>query len=80
MNPEFGTLTDLRALVDGAHSKNMSVILDWVANHTSWDNPWITTHSDWYLKNAAGTIISPPGTGWNDVAQLILIVLKCDWK
>lgn len=70
VNPEFGTLADLRALVDGAHNKNMSVILDWVANHTSWDNAWITTHSDWYLKNAAGTIVSPPGTGWNDVAQL----------
>jgi glycosidase len=70
VNPEFGTLTDLRALVDGAHSRNMSVIIDWIANHTSWDNAWITTHSDWYLKNAAGTIVSPPGTGWNDVAQL----------
>jgi glycosidase len=70
VNPEFGNLNDLRLLVDGAHNRNMAVILDWVANHTSWDNPWITTHSDWYLKNAAGTIISPPGTGWNDVAQL----------
>ncbi len=70
VNPEFGTLADLRALVDGAHSKNMSVIIDWVANHTSWDNQWISSHSDWYMKNGSGTIISPPGTGWNDVAQL----------
>lgn len=70
INSEFGTLTDLRALVDGAHSKGMSIILDWVANHTAWDNPWIGAHSDWYLKNSAGSIISPPGTGWNDVAQL----------
>jgi glycosidase len=70
INAEFGTLNDLRALVDGAHSRNMSVILDWVANHTAWDNPWITTHHTWYMKNAAGTIISPPGMGWNDVAQL----------
>jgi glycosidase len=70
INSEFGTLTDLRALVDAAHSKNMSVILDWVANHTSWDNNWISSHSDWYLKNGAGAIISPPGMGWNDVAQL----------
>jgi len=70
INTEFGTLTDLRTLVDGAHSRNMSVILDWVANHTSWDNSWITTHPDWYLKNGSGAIISPPGMGWNDVAQL----------
>lgn len=70
INSEFGTLDDLRALVDGAHSRNMSVILDWIANHTSWDNSWITTHKDWYQQDAGGKIISPPGTGWNDVAQL----------
>ncbi len=70
VNPEFGTLTDLRALVDGAHSRNMSIILDWVANHTAWDNAWITTHKDWYLQDGGGNIVSPPNTGWNDVAQL----------
>jgi len=70
VNSEFGSLTDLRALVDGAHSRNMSVLLDWVANHTSWDHTWISTHNDWYQKNTAGAIISPPGMGWNDVAQL----------
>lgn len=70
VNPEFGSLSDLRALVDGAHTRNMSVILDWVANHTSWDNDWITRHKDWYLQDAGGNVVSPPGTGWNDVAQL----------
>jgi len=70
VNPEFGSLADLRALVDGAHSRNMSVLLDWVANHTAWDHPWISSHPDWYVRNGAGSIISPPGTGWNDVAQL----------
>ncbi|MEP6794122.1 MAG: alpha-amylase family glycosyl hydrolase [Saprospiraceae bacterium] len=70
VNPEFGTLTDLRSLVDDAHNRNMSVILDWVANHTAWDNEWTTTHKDWYLQDGSGNIVSPPGTGWNDVAQL----------
>ena len=70
VSAEFGTLADLRALVDGAHSRNMCVILDWVANHTAWDNPWISAHRDWYLQDASGNILSPPGTGWNDVAQL----------
>jgi glycosidase len=70
VNTEFGTLTDLHTLIDNAHSKNMSVILDWVANHTSWDNPWITSHRDWYLQDSLGNILSPPGMGWNDVAQL----------
>lgn len=70
INTEFGTLNDLRALVDGAHNRNMCVILDWVANHTAWDNPWISTHKDWYLQDAGGNVISPPNQGWSDVAQL----------
>ena len=67
---EFGTLADLRRLVDAAHSKNMSVVLDWVANHTAYDHIWIATHRDWYLQDASANIVSPIGTGWNDVAQL----------
>ncbi len=70
VNPEFGTLADLRALVDGAHNRGMAVILDWVANHTSWDNDWTVSHKDWYLQDTYGNIVSPPGMGWNDVAQL----------
>jgi glycosidase len=48
----------------------MAVVLDWVANHTSWDNPWITAHKEWYAQDASGNIIIPPGTNWQDVAQL----------
>ena len=70
VNAEFGTLTDLCNLVDGAHTRNMCVMLDWVANHTAWDNGWITSHKDWYMQDGSGSIISPPGKGWNDVAQL----------
>lgn len=54
---EFGTLDDLRRLVDGAHSRGMAVMLDWVANQTSWDHPWITQHKNWYLQDGGGNII-----------------------
>ena len=70
INPEYGTLADLRALTDQAHALGMAVILDWVANHTSWDHPWISAHPEWYSQNANGQIIIPPGTNWNDVADL----------
>lgn len=70
VSPEYGTLSDLRALTDQAHALGMAVIMDWVANHTSWDHPWITEHPEWYSKNSAGQIIIPPGTNWNDVADL----------
>ena len=69
INAEFGSLADLRELVDKAHERNMAVILDWVANHTSFDHAW-TANSSWYLKDSNGNISSPPGMGWNDVAQL----------
>ena len=70
VSPEYGTLADLRALTDQAHALGMAVIMDWVANHTSWDHPWISEHPEWYSQNANGQIIIPPGTNWNDVADL----------
>ena len=68
VNPEFGSLTDLRALVDAAHTRNMAVMLDWVANHTSFDNAWITAHPAWYKKDAAGAIASVSNNG-NDLQR-----------
>jgi glycosidase len=69
INPEYGTEEDFRKLVSEAHSRNMMVILDWVANHTGWDHPWITENPDWYTQ-VEGKIIHPPGTDWTDVADL----------
>jgi glycosidase len=75
VNPEFGSPEDFKALVDEAHGMGMKVILDWVANHTGWDNPWIDQHPEWYTKNAEGQITDPIGQdgkswGWTDVADL----------
>ncbi|MEZ6190610.1 MAG: alpha-amylase family glycosyl hydrolase [Phycisphaerales bacterium] len=67
---EYGTLSDLTTLIDEAHQRGMSVLMDWVANHTAWDHPWITTHPDWYTQDGQGNIIHPAGTNWTDVADL----------
>ena len=64
---EFGTLDDLRTLVDGAHKRKMAVLMDIVANHTSWDHPWIA-NKGWYKQDSAGNIKYPQN--WRDVAQL----------
>ena len=69
INAEFGNLEDLRDLVQEAHNRGMAVILDWVANHTSWDNTWIQNES-WYTQDDDGNIIHPAGTNWEDVADL----------
>ncbi|WP_203290688.1 alpha-amylase family glycosyl hydrolase [Maricaulis parjimensis] len=69
VNPELGTLDDIRAFVDAAHDLGMEVILDWVANHSAWDNPLVEDHPDWYSRNWAGEMQPPPGTDWSDVVD-----------
>jgi glycosidase len=69
VNPEFGTLDDFKRLVRSAHDKGMRIILDWVANHTAWDNAWITEHPDWYTRDTAGNVLAPV-PDWSDVADL----------
>ena len=69
VNPEFGTLEDFKSLVKTAHENNMKVILDWVANHTAWDSPWMQ-NKDWYTLDSLGNPGPPEGTDWSDVVDL----------
>ncbi len=69
VNPEFGTLDDFKTLISEAHKIGLGVIVDWVPNHTAWDNPW-TENEDWYTRDSLGNIIYPPDTDWTDVAEL----------
>ncbi|MDR0872259.1 MAG: alpha-amylase [Prevotellaceae bacterium] len=70
IDPEYGTLEDLQNLVRKAHEKGMAVILDWVANHTAWDNEWLAAHPSWYTHDSIGNITHPATTDWTDVADL----------
>ncbi len=73
-NPEHGTLDDFRHMVKAIHDAGMYVMLDFVPNHSGWDNPLIKEHPEWYTQKD-GKIIDPidPGTGeswgWTDVAD-----------
>lgn len=70
VEPEYGTLNDFRLLVEEAHKREMAVIIDWVANHTSWDHAWLKNTPDWYTQDANGQVGPPAGTNWNDVVDL----------
>lgn len=70
VNPEFGTKEDFRNLVHTAQDMGFYVILDWVANHTAWDNPIAMSNPEFFEKNEAGEFIPPRGTDWDDVIQL----------
>lgn len=70
VNPEFGTLEDLKELVDEAHKLGMKVILDWVANHTGCGSKWVKEHKNWFNLDKDGNPAMPEGTDWSDVADL----------
>ncbi len=75
-NPDFGTKEDFTAMMQTIHDAGMYGIIDWVPNHTGWDNPWITEHPEWYTQDSLGNIIDPidyntgESWGWTDVADL----------
>jgi glycosidase len=68
VNPEFGTLHDLKQLVEQAHLLGMKVIFDWVANHTAWDHVWTKTNPEYFERGEDGDFVSP--YDWTDVIEL----------
>jgi glycosidase len=67
INPDYGTADDLKRLIREAHRRDMKVIIDIVANHTSWDSVMMKT-PDFYVRDAQGKITYPHD--WSDVAEL----------
>ncbi len=47
IDKRFGTEDELRAMLDKAHSSEMNVILDYVANHLHINSPVLQEHPDW---------------------------------
>ena len=67
INPDYGTNDDLKHLISEAHRRQMKVIIDIVANHTSWDSVMMKW-PDFYQRDASGKITYPHD--WYDVAKL----------
>lgn len=67
VNPEFGTMQDFKNLVNKIHEMKMHVIIDWVGNHSAWDNPLAKEHPDWYTKTREGIFQPTPWYDWYDV-------------
>ena len=70
VNAEYGDLESLKHFVASAHELGLHVILDWVANHTAWDNPLVEQHPEWYARDWKGDFHSPAWTDWSDVIEL----------
>ncbi len=70
VNHEFGTVEDLKHFVQEAHIMGMYVILDWVPNHTAWDNPLVDQHPEWYARDWKGDFHPSPWRDWDDIIDL----------
>ena len=68
VDSHWGTPDDLHRLIRHAHALGMRVMLDMVLNHTSWGNPLLITHPEFYKKDADGNIAQ--AGPWRDIAQL----------
>ena len=63
IDPEYGTMDDMRALLDAAHARGMKIILDLPLNHCSSLHPW--------FLSAAASAESPyrDWFNWSDTAR-----------
>lgn len=59
IDPQWGTIEDLKFLIQEAHRRNMQVVVDLVLNHTAWDHPWVKQHPEFYIRE--GREIVPGG-------------------
>lgn len=50
VDPHFGTMDELKQLVDEAHERDIKVMLDHIVNHTGYNHPWLDDpeKSDWF--------------------------------
>ncbi|PWN06281.1 alpha-amylase family glycosyl hydrolase [Rhodohalobacter mucosus] len=70
VNPEFGTKDDLKHFISRAQASGFRVILDWVPNHTAWDNPLVQEHPEWYARDWKGDFRPTPWWDWDDIIEL----------
>ena len=69
IDPDNGTEQDLRDLVKTVHDNGMEIWFDWVGNHTSMDNVWVTSNPEFYTRNGED-FVHPFGGVWKDVYEL----------
>ncbi|QPL04638.1 MULTISPECIES: alpha-glucosidase [Actinomyces] len=79
IDPMFGTLADMDALIVATHELGIKIVLDLVANHTSDEHAWFqasrTSEAEyadfyWWAPARPGTVPGTPGAEPNDWGSL----------
>uniref|UniRef100_A0AAG5DRP9 alpha-glucosidase n=2 Tax=Anopheles atroparvus TaxID=41427 RepID=A0AAG5DRP9_ANOAO len=72
IQPEYGTVEDMKALIDEAHRHGIKLMLDFIPNHTSDEHEWFVEsakgnplYRDYYVwrpgrRNAVTGVLEPP--------------------
>ena len=69
VNPDFGTVEDLRRLADDVRAKGMKLIIDVVYNHTAPDSWLAQNHPEWFYHKPDGSFGNRVGD-WYDIIDL----------
>lgn len=69
VNPEYGSKEDFRALVNEVHKRDMKIIIDLVANHSSNDNSHILNNPQWFYQDQEGAS-TRRFIDWSDVTDI----------
>lgn len=68
VEPEYGSMAELLALVRKAHALRLKVIFDITPNHTARDHVWMSEHPEYYVKGENGEAFYD--CDWSDTAKL----------
>ena len=91
IDPRYGSMDDLKELIDLAHSLNIKILLDLVVNHSSEEHVWFqdainnpsSKYRDYYFFRKGKSKTQPPndwqsifgGSAWTYVEKLDLFYL-----
>ncbi|MBO4351282.1 MAG: hypothetical protein J6A01_10100, partial [Proteobacteria bacterium] len=66
----FGTMDELKALVDACHKRGIRVLVDFAANQVFKDSPVYAKHKDWFNDVNKPVICDDnDGWGWNNYSE-----------
>lgn len=65
INPELGTMEDFQSLIDQTHQHGMTLMMDIVFNHTSYDSVLLSEHKEWFYQNEKGAYTNRVADWWD---------------